>query len=288
MKTIKNILVPVDYSNNSKAAFEYAVAMGKDLGAETIKVLFVHYDYAINAPLAEPPIILPSKSREELTEDLQKFVADETYELSDIILKSKINITTEVAFGMPHHTIVLYSETGHYDLVVVGKAGETNLDTVWFGSTATEVSQKSACPILLIPAQTIYKGVKEMIYACDFDHKSPKHIEVVADIAKALHTDVELVYVKIKEDDESRFMADVNSMYSIFKESAPLLNFTVHAVEADSVVEGINEFAKKVEADFITIVTKHRSFWQRLIHSSMTKKLVMYAELPILVIHVED
>ena len=46
--------------------------------------------------------------------------------------------------------------------------------------------------------------------------------------------------------------------------------------------------SKAAYADFVTVVTKYRSFWQRFIHVSMTKQLTMYANIPVLVVHVNE
>jgi nucleotide-binding universal stress UspA family protein len=288
MKAIKNILVPVDFSENSKAAFEYAVAMAEDMGAESVKALYIYDDYMPASPLADPLIIPSGKSEEDLQADLENFIAREEEVLSEVTVKHRAQHKTQAAYGLPVETIVMFSETGDYDLIVMGTTGSKDLSEVWFGSTATNVSQKADCPVLLVPAGATYKGAKDMIYACDFDHKSIKHINVVADIATTLKTDVELLFVKTFENESSHYSVDVTEMRDVFKAAAPEVNFTAHIVEEDSVVEGVNSFAKKANADFVTVVTKHRSFWQRFIHSSMTKQMAMYAELPVLVIHVDE
>lgn len=288
MKAIKNILVPVDFSDNSKAAFEYAVAMAEKMGADSVKVLYVYDDYMPAAPLADPLIIPPGKTEEELDADLQKFIENEEAQLDAVLVQRKVKIKKQTVFGLPIETINKMSETGDYDLIVMGTTGNKNVSALWFGSTATNVSQRAHCPVLLVPAGVIYKKPKEMIYVCDFDHKSINHLSVVADIAKILKTDVELLYVKTEENVGSQYTVDVIEMREVFNEEAPDQNFTAHVIEEDSVVEGVNSFAKKVGADLVTVVTKYRSFWQRLIHASMTKQLAMYAEIPVLVIHVAD
>lgn len=288
MKAIKNILVPVDFSDNSKAAYKYAVAMAENLGAESIQVLYVYDDYMPAAPLADPLIIPSGKTEEELEAELQIFVAQEETELAAVWVQRKATIKTQTVFGLPIETINQMSETGDYDLIVMGTTGRKNVSALWFGSTATNVSQRARCPVLLVPSGIKYKKPKEMIYTCDFDHKSLKHLSVVADIANLFQTDVELLYVKTEENEGSPYTVDVAEMREVFNEEAPDLNFTAHVIEEDSVVEGVNSFAKKADADLVTIVTKYRSFWQRLIHASMTKQLAMYAEIPVLVIHVGE
>ncbi len=288
MKAIKNILVPVDFSDNSRAAYAYAVAMAENIGAESIQVLYVYDDYMPAAPLADPLIIPSGKTEEELEAELQVFVAEEETVLNALWVHRKGTIKTQAVFGLPIETINQLSETGDYDLIVMGTTGRKNVSALWFGSTATNVSQRARCPVLLVPAGVKYKKPKEMIYACDFDHKSLKHLSVVVDMAKLFQTDVELLYVKTEENVGNSYTVDVADMREVFNEEAPDLNFTAHVIEEDSVVEGVNSFAKKASADLVTVVTQYRSFWQRLIHASMTKQLAMYAEIPVLVIHVGE
>lgn len=287
MKAIKNILVPVDFSANAKAAFEYAVALAEDMGADTVKALYIYDDYMPSSPLADPLIIPSGKTEAELEADLDVFLQQEEAELDGVLVQRKVKIKPQATFGLPVETIVMFSETGDYDLIVMGTTGKKDLSEIWFGSTATNVSQKADCPVLLVPAGATYKHAKDMIYACDFDHKEIKHLGVVADVAQTLKTDVELLFVKTDENEGSHYTVDVKEMREVFKQTAPDVNFTAHVFAEDSVVDGINSFAKKSGADFVTVVTKYRSFWGRFLHASMTKQLAMYAEVPVLVIHVD-
>ena len=183
MKAIKNILVPVDFSDNSKAAYEFAVSMADDMGIDSINVIYVYDDYMPSAPLADPLIIPSGKSTEELDAELQQFIAAEDAELGGVLVYSKTRIKTQAVFGLAIDAILKFSETGDYDLIVMGMTGKKNVGELWFGSTATNVSQKARCPVLLIPSGVTYKKPKEMIYACDFEHISLKHLGIITDIA---------------------------------------------------------------------------------------------------------
>jgi nucleotide-binding universal stress UspA family protein len=287
MKAIKNILVPVDFSGNSKAAFEYAAALAEDFKAETIKVLYVYDDYMPAAPFSDPLIIPAGKTEEDYKEDLINFVEEEENVLDTTLTKRKVKIIPHATIGKPVETIVQFSESGLYDLIVMGTTGKKTLGEIFFGSTATNVSQQADCPILLIPEGATYKGVKDIIYACDFDHKSTEHVKVVADIASTLKSDVDLLFVKTDENESKTYNKDANDLGRVFAQTAPTVKFKARIVEEDSVVEGVNRIGKEINADMVTVVTKHRSFWGRFIHSSMTKEMAMYAELPVLVVHVD-
>ena len=245
MKAIKNILVPVDFSENSKAAYEFAVAMADDLGVESVKVIYVYDDYMPTAPLADPLIIPSGKSTAEIDAELQQFIDEEEAEKGGVLVYSKALIKTQAVFGLAIDAILKFSETGDYDLIVMGMTGKKNVAELWFGSTATNVSQKASCPVLLIPSGVTYKKPKEMIYACDFEHVSLKHLSVVTDIAQTLKTDVELLYVKTEEGEGSQYTVDVKVMREMFNKEAPDVCFTAHVIEEDSVVEGVNSFAEK-------------------------------------------
>ena len=157
-----------------------------------------------------------------------------------------------------------------------------------FGSVSTHVSQKANCPVLLVPNEIEYKKVKNMVYACDFDHKSFKHVGLVSDIAKTFAANVHLLFVKTEENERTNYEVDIEDMRTVFHTQAPKLTYTSKIITEDDVVEGINQYAQANNIEMVVAVTKHRRFWDRILHSSKTKEMAIYSELPVLIIKAED
>jgi nucleotide-binding universal stress UspA family protein len=286
MKTFKNILVPVDFSENSKAAFEFAVGLAEDNKAK-IKVVNINDDYALNSPLSDPLVMPNAKTLNEYEADLKKFLEAEDEEMGGTLVQRKVKIEHAIVIGNPVTELIKMSQSGNYDLLVMGTTGKKEFSEIMFGSTATQVSQKAYCPVLLVPSGSYYKGISSIVYACDFDHTAIKHVGIVADVAKTFEADVNLLFVKTADNDRMDYFHDAKEIRTLFETQAPKVHVTTRVVEEDSVVDGINKFSEEIRADLVTVITKHRNFWERLLHSSKTKEIAMYANEPVLVIHAD-
>jgi nucleotide-binding universal stress UspA family protein len=150
------------------------------------------------------------------------------------------------------------------------------------------VAQNAYCPVLLVPSGKHYHKIKNLAYACDFDHKSFKHPAVVAEIAELFNANVHLVFVKTQDKTRDDYRTDLADMKDVFAKQAPSLKFNGYIVEEDDVFYGINSFSREHKIDMVVMITKHRNFWQRLFHPSVTKELAMYSELPLLVVKAVD
>ena len=98
----------------------------------------------------------------------------------------------------------------------------------------------------------------------------------------------QLLFVKTEENERLNYQKDVADRRTVFHTQAPKLKYTSDIIEEDDVLEGINRFGKDNNIDLVVAVTQHRRFWGRILHSSKTKELAIYSELPVLVIKADD
>jgi universal stress protein A len=147
---IRQILVPTDFSEPSRAALDYAAELARPLGA-TLDVLHVW-----EAPVFVPPSMLPEAGvadvaalelyRESAESQLATFVADAK--------KRGIAVRTSFAeLGPAAHTIAEFARARHYDLIVIGTHGRTGLAHVVIGSVAERVVRYAHCPVLAVRSQ---------------------------------------------------------------------------------------------------------------------------------------
>lgn len=282
MRAIKNILVPVDFSENSKAAYEFAVGLADDLKA-TINVVHILNEFNSPTPLADTLIVPTSENNFE--EKLNEFLAEEESEMGAVLTKKRVNVNSEVIFGNVASTIINLSKSGNYDLLVMGITGDRNFGEHLFGSTASDVSQKAGCPVLLLPKNYQYTGILDILYACDFDHTSTTQIKQVADTAEYFDANVNLVFVRETFNEDKNYDKNIAEIGKTFNTYAPNVEFRAEIIDEDSVVDGVNEYCRENSVDMVVVVTKNRSFWNKFIHSSTTKQMALYAEEPVLILH---
>lgn len=145
MKAIRQILVPSDFSESSRAALDYAVELARPLDA-SIDVLHVW-----EAPLFMPPASLleTGVADTSLVEIFRKNAEDS---LAQFVSEAKHRgVRVRAAFaelGPPAHTIVEFARSREYDLIVMGTHGRTGLSHALIGSVAERVVRHASCPVL--------------------------------------------------------------------------------------------------------------------------------------------
>lgn len=141
---LKQILVPVDFSDPSAKALRYAVPLARQLGA-TITLIYVNEpvpypnDFVASFPLLvdDAKIARAAKSRLEL------FCKDEG--LAAPLLQAAL-----VRTGKPFQEICKAAQARSIDLIVLATHGYTGLKHALMGSTAEHVVRHAPCPVLTI------------------------------------------------------------------------------------------------------------------------------------------
>lgn len=141
---IERILVPVDFSNHSRQAVDYAAGIARTFNG---KIIFFHaiepevypsaYEYN-NGPLMD----LDPNLQTTVLKNLKEFVADAVDEnlVEDYVVMK----------GLAHKEIVSYAGENHIDLLVIATHGLTGLEYILLGSTAEKVTRWATCPVLTI------------------------------------------------------------------------------------------------------------------------------------------
>ena len=134
----KNVVVPIDFSENSFAALDTALEMvDTAAGVHMIHVLPV-------LEPAEPGVIwntIDDDTRRHHAEGaLRERLADAKYQ----------DISIEIAFGDAGHQIAHFADKCGADLIVMPSHGRTGLKRILIGSVAERVMRLAHCPLLIL------------------------------------------------------------------------------------------------------------------------------------------
>jgi nucleotide-binding universal stress UspA family protein len=151
MKSVKKILVPIDFSECSDEAMQYAGELARVFKA---RILLIHVlqphaygmtetfnlvdHYAALKMIAEP---LLEESRKKLS-------------------KRGLKVETDLRSGMAHSEILEKARTGKADLIVMGSHGRTGLEHFLLGSVAEKVVRLSPCPVLTVRPEKASKSAR--------------------------------------------------------------------------------------------------------------------------------
>jgi|KBSSwiStaDraftv2_1062776.scaffolds.fasta_scaffold506533_2 nucleotide-binding universal stress UspA family protein len=140
---LAKILVPIDFSDCSKKALQYAIPFAKQFGATITLLHVVHVNYiggpevgALDFPLIEA--------------DLRKSAEKQLAELAATEVQPQAAGGTLVRIGQEVVEIVGAAKELESDLIIISTHGRTGLKHVFMGSVAENVVRLAHCPVLVV------------------------------------------------------------------------------------------------------------------------------------------
>ena len=140
---LKKILVPIDFSETSRKAVQYAVSFAKQFKAE------LHLLHIVEPTPAPPEVVYLESAAiyTEAREVAEKQLAEwRTAAAAETITKATVRN------GIAHREIVRAASELKADLIIVGTHGRTGLTHLFMGSTAERVIREATCPVLVVRA----------------------------------------------------------------------------------------------------------------------------------------
>ena len=143
MTRFETILVPVDFSDHSREAFDTAIQITHLFGS-TIHLL--HCYHIQTAGISPYGIVLPEGYYAEIRDAAEKQLNDWHEMLSTEEIQSKSILSAD----SPSLAINLAAEEIEADLIVMGTRGLSGLKHAVLGSVAERVVRLAPCPVLTV------------------------------------------------------------------------------------------------------------------------------------------
>ncbi len=269
--SIKNILIPTDYSPLANRVCRQAASIAEKMGAK------LHLLHSYNYPVLDGQEI---DYVAQMEEDEKVKIKKELEELK--VFHPNMEIEATSVFGSAADNIESFVDEKEIDLIIMGTKGESNRIDAFFGSITSHVINNVKCPTLVIPENVLDFKLQKVMIAADFHDMENKAVY------RPLFS--------IAEKYLPRFFV-VTSKHSINELEEPnnneiaLDNFlqgyehSHHFIESNDAEKGLLEFADEHEVSVIALTTKHYSFWQKLFHTSMARSLTLHSKTPLLILH---
>ena len=280
---MKKIIVPTDFSKSAGNAYDYARALVDHLEYQ-IKVVNVCHPNtdAVNG------IQIPSMG--ELLkfhqDKLDEFVfADPSDSVEGVVADTMVE--KEVYIGFASEVLINLSKEEDTELMVMGTSGKGGILEKVFGSISSKVSKHGHCPIWLIPPKAKFNGIKNIMYASNYQSADDALIQKIIDFAGIFDANIHMVHVT-EDKNEKDFQLEEVLIEQLFRRKASSLEFRMSTIKSKSVWEGLYSYADANQIDLIVMVNRHRNFWESLLHKSTIEAMVFHAQTPLLIVHTQN
>jgi nucleotide-binding universal stress UspA family protein len=194
MVSITRILCPIDFSDGSRLALEYAVAIARWYGA---RVTAVHV--FPNVPIADPfptfggqALMLTDRDVDALRDQLTGYVA---------AFAGDQFVATELIEGTDVRGKILErADAIAADLIVMGTHGRGGFEHLLLGSVAEKVVRTASCPVMLVPprAQRHLKPLAvpftRILFATDFAPTAQRALDMAIELAEEADAHLTLLH----------------------------------------------------------------------------------------------
>lgn len=195
MTDIKRVLCPVDFSEFSRHALDYAVAIARYYGAN-VSALHVVAPIASAIPSGDaglyPPFAYSPADLDQFRRELAMFAADSI---------GTTPIGSDVVEGSPVREIVRRAAELPADLLVLGTHGRSGFERLFMGSVTEHVLVKAPCPVLTVPRRApdaVPAGpvlFTRILCAVDFSPASLKALDYARSLAGASGATLAVLHV---------------------------------------------------------------------------------------------
>ncbi|MBK8493028.1 MAG: universal stress protein [Saprospirales bacterium] len=269
---MKKILFPTDFSPAAANAFQYAHSLAEALDARIDLINIFHL------PIGDASNI-PPEYIQKMLDEAEADTLEKLREFAHPCLGKPTCGEIQPVYGLfTAVEITDLARQNEYDLIVMGTKGERGALEKFLGTVTTDVMMKAACPVLAIPAEATFRKIEHIAYATAFEPSDEHAVEKLMNLAGRLVSQVHFVNVNTQSD--KQYIQDVE-----MEKDYPY-NFTDFSiVHNSSVQEGLEEYLKQRNIDWLALFIPHRRLWERLFHSSFTKKMAFHTNIPLLIFH---
>ena len=265
------ILCPTDFSNCSVNACRWAAQFLDTLGGGQLELL-----NCLNiVSRSEMFIKLDDIYQERAEEDLSELIKT----LQEI--SSAVVITAKVVKAAPKYFLPDYLKHNDFDFVVTGTKGLTALKDMTVGSVTAHLMDRSEVPVLVIPSNSVYAPVKQLVMGVDNQTLVKKGaLAPLVTLLERSAAQLQVVHTLNAEESASELHPDI---------AAELVgvNYEFSNISANNAIaQALTQFCYSKEADILVLLHRQRHWWERLFYNSFTKSSLFEIELPFLIISV--
>lgn len=266
---MRNVLLLTDFSDDAKHAIYYGLTL---LGDEEVSYTLVHGMYLAYANTGTTASTVDVRT-EEARNAFDQLLKDIAHDFPG----KNFNINSEVRCGEIVEVATYMEDECPADLIIMGTRGASGLADVLIGTSTITIMEQVSTPVLAIPHDYEYHQPAKIVLA--MDNGDGPTAEVLAPMVKmAERFNAQILVIHVAKEP-----SDVEVNYD--KVNKVLENVRSHCVTIydKDVAKGLERFVKSEKVQMLCMIKQKLTFFERVFHRSLSNKMVMQTEVPMLV-----
>ncbi|HBL79854.1 MAG TPA: universal stress protein [Aequorivita sp.] len=274
---MKNILLPTDFSGNSKNAIQYALKFFEGENC-TFHILnsqkptgYITADVLYGAPGTSIYEGILNDNKKALENMVQFCESNSEEENFTFIPKLDFdNIVDAINQAVALNNI---------ELIVMGSNGATGAAEVLFGSNTLKVIRNVDCPVLIVPEDYTFENIEAVLLSLNYQNEvSKESVSLITEIVKKNGASLKILEI---EEEDIQLAAQTNQPERSFTG----LNLEQYSIKNIPASVAINAFEQLIPVQLHAMIVERKSFLDRFIFGSETSKISYGSPIPLLVLH---
>ncbi|GAB4241584.1 MAG: universal stress protein [Ekhidna sp.] len=274
---MKKILVPVDFSQESSDALDFAIQFNEKIKGEIILLHVIelpHYSFNTEGEInwQHPEDFLEAQLIKGAHNHLTKW--------SERVSSAGQTVKIKMKQGHPYKHISKEIAEVKANWIVQGSKGASGLKEIFLGSNAERVIRYAECPVITIKGPTKISEMKNMVFASDLSEEQDWVALKAKEVQELFGLNMHLL--KVRTPHNFLTAKDAEKQLEDFAKRNYLENFTLNSIEADYSDQGVVAFAEKVGAGLIVIGTHGKTGLAHFFGGSRAEDLVNESKIPVI------
>ena len=291
MPHIERILCPVDFSEFSERAYDYAQSLAWHYKATLFLVHVIDSLAPYRCYYAFP------EGYDESLRSLSAGAERQLQEFAETHSQRLVQPQCRIDDGAPADLILSVAEVQAVNLIVMGTHGVRGIDRLVLGSVTDKVLRRAHCPVLAVrkPAHDLVSPGKDsddihlrrIAYCTDFSDCSEKAFDHAISIAEEYKAELTLLHVLEGMADSADIQNEIAKVMEKLEKRIPRgTSFpTKPVVLIGKPFQQIIEFALESPTDLIVMGVRGRNALDLAVFGSTTERVVQLGPCPVLVVN---
>jgi nucleotide-binding universal stress UspA family protein len=281
---MKTILLLTDFSENAEHAAKSAVMLCSKLNANLML-----YNNLIALPVTSyysgPWVPYNSVAYEDERHTRLQKIADNLKplirHLDPAMYKPKVSF--DYGTGNLGENVKELLLENDIELIVMGAGEDSTLDHILNGSDTSSVIDHANRPIIVVPPGADLSKLEKLTFATDFNESDIEAINYIAKLGSSFKYELDIVHVDpldkkgyLQDEKEEAFKSRVNAI--------KYHSINYQAIKGKDIVKRLTRLCDESQSGLLAVVYYHHSFFIRMLHQSIAKKVLSYQKTPLMIV----
>jgi nucleotide-binding universal stress UspA family protein len=277
MKEQNKILVPIDFSEQSIIALKQSYNLAKLTKSEILLIYVIDEDFLKSLENIFAEDYYEDPVRDQIQTRLDKLA-------NEVKNETGVTVNTTIRKGKIYEEIVLVAKEVDAKFIIMGTHGKVGLKKKFLGSNAPRVIKEAECPVITIKGKEHHFGCKKIVLPLDLSRETKEKVDKAIELAGFFGSSIYIV--SIVESNDEFLMNKLTRQMNQVKEIIESNNISVHTefVKSSDISEEIINYAEKIDADLIIIMTQQEIYWTEMFIGFAAQEIINNSNIPVLTI----